>query len=203
MLSTQARVRVGGVSQVADRCGERVDAGRLQECFSVLQLHGIQQCGQPEEVGDEGHGLGDHFTEPEVMPVPFHHRELGLVQPAGLAAAKHAAHCVDIGIAVGEQPLHIRFRGGLKIQRARGMACDAQAVDIGVGGRVAAQRGRGDFENFTGAEEAACPFQHVGALPRHGNAGRRPPGHAPGTANSPIAVPAIVVTPALKSSCQE
>ena len=40
------------------------------------------------DAGDERDGLVDHFAQPEAAPVPFHHRELGLVKAPGPAIAK-------------------------------------------------------------------------------------------------------------------
>ena len=66
--------------------------------------------------------LVDHLAQAEAVPIPFHHREFRLVQPARLAAAEHAADRIDVRVAAGEQAFHEGLRRGLQVQRGAPVA---------------------------------------------------------------------------------
>ena len=103
--------------RLADPGRQRIHVREAPVRRAVLQHLGIEQTGFLEKVGDERDGLGDHLVEPETVPVPLHHRELGLMPAAGLAAPEHAADSVDVRIPVGQEPLHVGFRRGLQVER--------------------------------------------------------------------------------------
>ena len=98
------------------------------------------------------------------MPIPFDHRELGLVQPADLAVAKHAAYCVDVRVAVRQQALHVRLGRGLQVEGAAVGALEPMPVDLRVTRCVMAERRRVYLEDLAPGEERACALEHGSTL---------------------------------------
>jgi hypothetical protein len=79
---TQAGVSIRGIREFVQRGRERLDIGEAPERRFVLEPLGIRKLGLLKEIRDECHRLVDHRAQAEAVPIPFHHRELRLVQPS-------------------------------------------------------------------------------------------------------------------------
>ncbi len=77
----QARIGVRGIRELADRGRVRLDTGETPERVLVLQRLCIPELLSLQDIGDKRDRFADHRVQPEIVPVPFHHREFRLVQP--------------------------------------------------------------------------------------------------------------------------
>ena len=63
-----------------------------------------------EQLAGQRHCVTHDLLQPESNPIPFDHREFGLMRSTSLALPKRLADRIYVGIAGGEQTLHKRFR---------------------------------------------------------------------------------------------
>ena len=132
----------GSIGQFAQPGRVRIETGvtfknlAVSEFLRFLERHGPGKC-----LGDQRGNLVHESVMIEADAIPFEHRELGVVQPPGLAVAEHLAELVDRTAARGQQPLHRKLRRGVQISGlaagvARAGVTTGEARQIGV--RVAA-----------------------------------------------------------------
>jgi hypothetical protein len=100
-----------------------------------------------------------------VDAIPLHQRELGVVEAACFAVAKHTCDLIDVAAACGEQSLHRVFGRGVQIPRHT-VHGGADAREMHVGDGRCAQRRCLHFERArcrevlaNGAQELCAHFE--------------------------------------------
>ena len=110
---------------------------------TLISRHGSRASAvQPRQVSALGAGrrlagaqqaeaIGDQLAPRGAGPVPFEHREFGMVGRAALAVAKHMGQLPDPRQARDQQLFHREFRRGVEIARQ----CPAIARVVQLGGK--------------------------------------------------------------------